>query len=197
MPLKEPIMDTANVTEQIVVPLDGSPLAEQALPVAVRLAATLCRPLALVRIIPPDTWILSGPNMSTARGDVPGDPRRRGSRRARIYRPNGRGHSAEGRHRDDARRSRSMATALLDLLPNLYPVMIVMTSHGRTGMAPDSARQHRRPPRAPFARPRRWCCGRRFGVADTILDACDRAAGRIGARGGVARRGSSSSQARW
>ncbi len=161
-------MDTANVTEQIVVPLDGSPLAEQALPVAVRLAATLCRPLALVRIIPPDTWILSGPNMILPAGTFQ-EILDEEDHNAREYIE----QMAEATRRKGVTVTTHVdrgpvATALLDLLPNLYPVMIVMTSHGRTGMArtalgsiADHLVRHSHVPTLVLRPP--------VGVADTIL----------------------------
>lgn len=46
---------------QVIVPLDGSPLAEKAVPLALRVARRYDRPLLLLRVIPPVRVIAAGP----------------------------------------------------------------------------------------------------------------------------------------
>jgi nucleotide-binding universal stress UspA family protein len=46
---------------QVIVPLDGSPLAEKALPLALRLARVYDRSLLLFRVLPPTPIIAAGP----------------------------------------------------------------------------------------------------------------------------------------
>jgi nucleotide-binding universal stress UspA family protein len=46
---------------QVIVPLDGSALAEKALPMALRVARRYERPLLLLRVIPPTRIIAAGP----------------------------------------------------------------------------------------------------------------------------------------
>ena len=128
-------MDTANVVGQIVVPLDGSPLAEQALPVAVRLATMLHRPLALVRIIPPEAWAFSGPNVM-----VPAE-----TYQAILDEEDTDAHeyiermAATTRAKDITVTTKvghgQVATTLLDVLSGMNVSLVVMTTHGRTGMA--------------------------------------------------------------
>jgi nucleotide-binding universal stress UspA family protein len=128
-------MDTAHLAEQIVVPLDGSPLAEQALPVAVKLAAVLDLPVALVRIIPPDTWMISGPNMM-----IPAE-----TYQEVLDAEDHTVHDYIERMAEEMRRKGATvvtyvdrgqaAPALLEMLPRLHARLIVMTTHGRTGMA--------------------------------------------------------------
>lgn len=46
---------------QVIVPLDGSPLAEKALPLALRVARRYDRPLLLLRVVPPVQIVAAGP----------------------------------------------------------------------------------------------------------------------------------------
>lgn len=50
--------DTKEDTMRVLVPLDGSAVAEEAIPVAERLVQTHCGSLVLARIVPPLSWAL-------------------------------------------------------------------------------------------------------------------------------------------
>jgi nucleotide-binding universal stress UspA family protein len=129
------VMETQRVGERILIPLDGSRLAESALPVAVQLAKELHHSLVLARIIPLQMWAFSGPNAlvpaETYQALLDEEDRSANEyieRMAEIPRRDGipvttvvtRGEAA---------------STLIEICGRLGVQLIVMTTHGRTGMA--------------------------------------------------------------
>ena len=120
---------------RILVPLDGSTRAERALPIAQRLALALHRPLLLARIIPLVSALLAAPG-------APVEPA--------VYQQLMDDELAEAHeyltHQGRTLRRQQVvvetvinrgdpATALLDLCAERSVGLIVMTTHGRTGLA--------------------------------------------------------------
>lgn len=135
----EPVQHTAEGARRdpILIPLDGSPEAEVALPVATRLALALQRPMVLARIIPLYLW-----EASTLYGM--GGPT--GEALARMYTEEERtvaqylvGHAqAPARAGVDVRTVSARgipAQELISLVDEEHPQLVVMSSHGRTGFA--------------------------------------------------------------
>ncbi len=122
-------------TDRILVPLDGSALAESALPPAMRLARALKRTLVLARVISPDTWAFMGPNAmvppETYQQMVDEEDRTASEYlQAIAERLQGQGVSIG----IEVVRGEA-ATTLIDLCPRLRIGLVVMCTRGRTGMA--------------------------------------------------------------
>jgi nucleotide-binding universal stress UspA family protein len=127
-------MDAQILGTRILVPLDGSALAEQALPAAASISRATHRPLVLARVIP----IMPVPNPFGA--PVPAEPLQQlvdeEQQQAAEYleqiasslRPQRLTLQAYVAHGEPA-------STLLELTPALQVGLIVMTSHGRTGLA--------------------------------------------------------------
>ena len=127
---------------RILVPLDGSPRAERALPIALRLALALQRPLVLARIVPlvHTSFAAAGAPVEPAVYQQLLDDERDEAhayleQQARLLR---RQEGAQGAPeivvetvvmRGDA------ASALLTLCADRPIGLVVMTTHGRTGVA--------------------------------------------------------------
>ncbi len=119
----------------ILVPLDGSELAERALPVAERLAAATNSGLMLVQVIPERAWAFGIPDGLPPVGSI--DEQLSAEDRATHHylshvakRPRDQGLSVHMRiaHGDPG-------TVLVELESALQVAMVVMATHGRTGMA--------------------------------------------------------------
>ncbi|HEU5430336.1 MAG TPA: universal stress protein [Thermomicrobiales bacterium] len=117
---------------QLVVPLDGSPLADQALPVAADLAALLRVPVRLIRALDVDlirAVILAGPAAAAAYAGAQADLEREAVRdldaRAATLRQRGLAVTTEIRR----------GAPIAELLDAIQPAdLVVLTSHGRGGV---------------------------------------------------------------
>jgi nucleotide-binding universal stress UspA family protein len=130
-------MDSAIVgsaASRILVPLDGSELAEHALPAAAHIARATNRPLVLARITPIMTWgdPFGAPLPEETVQQLADEEQREAAayleQIARSLRPQGLTLQTSVGHGDPA-------SALLELASALQASLIVMTSHGRTGLA--------------------------------------------------------------
>ncbi len=119
----------------ILVPLDGSELAERALPIAFRLAAATHSKLLLVRVVPATTWAFAVPG-GLATPAVYQQIMDDEQRVARDYLASvaDRAHR-EGIATDTLVVTGEPASTLIDLEPSAQVKMVVMASHGRTGLA--------------------------------------------------------------
>jgi nucleotide-binding universal stress UspA family protein len=119
----------------VLVPLDGSPLAERALPVAKHVCRALNGKLVLARVLP--TVVLP---LAAYGGYLPGDiyqqladDQRRMAEQ--DLNPLAERLRAEGLPVDARFQMGEPAPSLLDLAERLPADLIVMTTHGRTGLA--------------------------------------------------------------
>lgn len=136
---------TAPSLSRLVVPLDGSPLAEGALPMAARLADTLGVPIHLVRVVAPDQWRAT----LLAELDAPEAYERREEEAVRQAETYLAGQVQGLRDRDlmassEVRTGSPAAVVLETVVPG---DLIVLSSHGRGG-------------------PRRWVLG---SVAEQLV----------------------------
>jgi nucleotide-binding universal stress UspA family protein len=120
---------------RILVPLDGSELAERALPAAERVAVATRSTLLLVRIIPLTTWAFAAPDNL-----VPGAPYQElieaEEREAYTYLQHVAEHRRDKNLRMELEVQRGDAAAtLIDIEQRFQVGLVVMTTHGRTGMA--------------------------------------------------------------
>lgn len=130
-------MSTSTTNDQtpILVPLDGSELAERALPVAGRLAGALRRPLLLLRVIAITNWAYLPPG-AVFPPETYEHLLKDEDRAAEEYL-----HEAAARvdGAGSAIYSRTMrgdpAGAIIDAARERPGTLIVMASHGRTGLA--------------------------------------------------------------
>jgi nucleotide-binding universal stress UspA family protein len=119
----------------ILVPLDGSALAERALPPAAHLARATGGTLLLLRVIPVATWSLTAPGVVT-----PPETFQRlvdeEDRAAREYLAH---VAAPPRQQGVSVHTLALrgeaAAAILDLQPRTPVWLVVMATHGRTGLA--------------------------------------------------------------
>ena len=120
---------------RILLPVDGSPLAERAIPLAATLAQAHSAEVVVARIVQPPAWMADGPSTYLS-ADIYGE----------LY--DGLEQEAEGYLETIAERFQSggiavrtevrrgaAAAALLDLETELRPDLVVMSTHGRTGLA--------------------------------------------------------------
>lgn len=127
------------VGTHIMVPLDGSQLAEQALPVAVHAASGLHATLVLVRVTRPAARSpgRAGPDETTGQVTEPaghsGDDEQHAAREYldSIALP----LRQRGVHVQVITQVGAAAPTLVDLLAPLDIGLVIMTTHGRTGMA--------------------------------------------------------------
>lgn len=118
---------------QVIVPLDGSPLAEKALPLALRVARRYDRPLLLLRVIPPVQIIAAGPETYPLVQDSHDMEIREAHEylsklRERLLRTENVSVQTEFSHGLPAEVILAMADARPDSV-------LVMSTHGRTGLA--------------------------------------------------------------
>ena len=118
---------------QVIVPLDGSPLAEKALPLALRVARRYDRPLLLLRVIPPVQIIAAGPETYPLIQDSHDMEIREAHEylsklRERLLRTENVSVQTEFSHGLPAEVILAMADARPDSV-------LVMSTHGRTGLA--------------------------------------------------------------
>jgi nucleotide-binding universal stress UspA family protein len=120
---------------QIVVPLDGSPLAEAALPYATLLARTFAAPVTLIRTVPLQWWAASGGDPSIGVDGLPPEVLTAIEDDAKEYLA----RVAERLHAEGLNVSTSFA---LFRAPDFEITdsaaspgsLVVMTSHGRSGL---------------------------------------------------------------
>ena len=118
---------------QVIVPLDGSPLAEKALPLALRVARRYDRPLLLLRVIPPVQIIAAGPETYPLVRDSHDMEVREAHQylsvlRSRLQRTENVAVQTEFSHGIPA----EVILAMADAKPGS---VLVMSTHGRTGLA--------------------------------------------------------------
>lgn len=121
--------------ERIVVPLDGSDLAERSMPHAENLVNALNVPLHLVRVVDNDAWSLVDPYVTTPTAAVPVvELAAAAEREARDYLESIREHlDARGLKATIEVLDGPVVAALVSVArPN---DLVVMTTHGRTGLA--------------------------------------------------------------
>lgn len=119
---------------RVLVPLDGSELAERALPAAARVARATSSTLVLVRIVPTTAWQLEGPRRlvpATSEGDAVEDE----WRHAMDYLE----RTTVSLREDGIAAEPLVATgeptsSLLELESSLGVGLVVMTTHGHTGL---------------------------------------------------------------
>lgn len=118
---------------QVIVPLDGSPLAERALPLALRLARRYDRPLLLLRVIPPVQVIAAGPETYPLVRDTYDIEIREAQEYLATMR--------ERLERTENVQAQTMfhqgmaAEVILALAETKPGSVLVMSTHGRTGLA--------------------------------------------------------------
>lgn len=118
---------------QVVVPLDGSAVAEKAIPLALRVARRYDRPLLLVRIIPPVQVIAAGPETYPLVRDTYDAEVREVSEYLSALRE-------RMEHRENVQVQTMFfqglpAEVILGLADTKPGSLLVMSTHGRTGLA--------------------------------------------------------------
>jgi nucleotide-binding universal stress UspA family protein len=114
---------------QILVPLDGSPFSEQAVAQAFRLAQFLRGTVHLVRVLVP-TPVISSEMIAVADERLFADERRA----AEKYLEQQAGHAPQGIGTNTALVTGPVAKALADYIASAGIGIVVMTTHGRTGL---------------------------------------------------------------
>ncbi|MGE5335507.1 MAG: universal stress protein [Nitrososphaerota archaeon] len=118
---------------QVIVPLDGSPLAEKALPLALRVARRYDRPLLLLRVIPPVQIVAAGPETYPLVRDTHDQEIREVQEYLSMLR--------ERLERSENVPVQTMfnhgipAEVILALTESKPGSVLVMSTHGRTGLA--------------------------------------------------------------
>ena len=118
---------------QVIVPLDGSPLAEKALPLALRLARYYDRPLLLLRVIPPVQVIAAGPETYPLVRDTYDVEIRDAQEYLATMR--GRLERTENVQVQTMFHQGVPAEVILALAETKPGSVLVMSTHGRTGLA--------------------------------------------------------------
>jgi nucleotide-binding universal stress UspA family protein len=118
---------------QVIVPLDGSPLAEKAIPMALRMARRYDRPLLLLHVIPPVQVVAAGPETyplvrDTYEAEVRESREYLSTQREQLQSTENVAVQTE-LHRGIPAQS---ILALADTKPGS---ILVMSTHGRTGLA--------------------------------------------------------------
>lgn len=117
---------------RVIVPLDGSDLAERALPLAMALAGEYAKPLTLARVVPHVAIIGAGPEarrlgMRLEAQEHDEATRYLGSLRQRLTK-------AMGDHMDTVLLHGTPAGAISRLADERQGSVVVMSTHGRTGL---------------------------------------------------------------
>lgn len=131
------------MTRQILVPLDGSPFSEQALPVAIGVARRTGAALELVRVHEPLESLAAGNLTFVPGASVPGPPvpdpwveeERRRADESYLRSTAARVGAQSGRDVAVAVLDGSPAEALARHVAARGPDLVVMTTHGRTGVS--------------------------------------------------------------
>ena len=112
---------------KVVVPLDGSPLAEVALPYAEEIAAKMSCDMVLLTVLPSE-------NGEEARNHLSYSKKIMEATRLQVekYRGNSNSHSFKI---STATRTGNPAEGILDFAEKGYPSLIVMATHGRSGIS--------------------------------------------------------------
>ena len=112
---------------KVVVPLDGSPLAEVALPYAEEIAAKMSCDMVLLTVLPSE-------NGEEARNYLSYSKKIMEATRLQVekYRGNSNSHSFKV---TTATRTGNPAEGILDFAEKGYPSLIVMATHGRSGIS--------------------------------------------------------------
>jgi nucleotide-binding universal stress UspA family protein len=117
----------------IIVPLDGSPLAEQALPLAARLAERYQRRLLLARVIPPLQVVVAGPGTYPLLRDAADSDLR--DTHAYLSAIKGRIQQSSHVPVEWMVLNGIPANELLSLVETKPDSVVVMSTHGRSGFA--------------------------------------------------------------
>jgi nucleotide-binding universal stress UspA family protein len=137
------VSDEQPAIERILVPLDGFPPAEEALPEAVRLAAASGAVLELLHVIP-EPWAFVGDMLHRLGGQL--------KETARVYLTRVQERLPASLRTEQRVLTGSPATTIVDHAERSGADLIVMTTHGRSGVS-------------------RWVLG---SVADRVLRGCNR-----------------------
>lgn len=118
---------------QVIVPLDGSPLAEKALPLALRVARRYDRSLLLLRVIPPTPIIAAGPETyplvrDASEAELKESREYLGGLRERLTRTESVSVQTMFHHGIPAE-------AIIALTESKPGSILVMSTHGRTGLS--------------------------------------------------------------
>lgn len=120
---------------RLLVPLDGSPLAEEALPHAVGLARALEATVVLVHAVPPPVLPLAEFSLAGAMALPDADPIEQARRAATAYLETVAARlAAQGVQTQTTVVEGAAATAILEVSRAVGAVLIVMATHGRTGL---------------------------------------------------------------
>jgi len=112
---------------KVVVPLDGSPLAEVALPYAEEIAAKMGSDMVLLTVLPSESGEEYKNHLTYSKKIM--DATRL---QVEKYRSNSNGHSFKI---STATRTGNPAEGILDFAEKGYPSLIVMATHGRSGLS--------------------------------------------------------------
>jgi nucleotide-binding universal stress UspA family protein len=118
---------------KVVVPLDGSQLAEVALPYAEEIAAKMGSDMVFLTVLPSDDGEEYNNHLSYSKKIIESTKLQLGK-----YRENGNGNGNGNGHNlnvSAATRMGNPAEGILDFAEKGYPSLIVMATHGRSGMS--------------------------------------------------------------
>ena len=121
---------------KILVPLDGSPLSEQALPVACTLAARFEAEVILLRVVVPETLVIASPAMGALYPELPVE-------QAKFEREEAAAYLARVREQCEvapvtgtsAVFEGAPAEMILEATSRTGADLIVMSTHGRSGLS--------------------------------------------------------------
>lgn len=117
---------------QVIVPLDGSPLAEKALPLALRMARRFDRPMLLLNVIPLSRVIVAGPETyALSRENVEAELRETQEYLSRVR---SRLERTENVSVQTSFHRGVPAEVILAVAATKPGSLLVMSSHGRTGL---------------------------------------------------------------
>lgn len=122
--------------EKILVPLDGSPLAEQALPLACETAKHFNSELILMRVLVPENLVVASPTMGALYPELPVE-------QAEFERAEAEAYLARVRQKCEMARIASNvevfegapAEMIIEAAKRTGADLIVMSTHGRSGLS--------------------------------------------------------------
>ena len=120
--------------EHIIIPLDGSHFAETAIEPALSLAAKFDSEITLVQVIEPIDYMFT--DLAVHSAELLDDLRRSSYDEALAYLSKWKGELQQQGYTVHARilRGDHVAPALLDMLAEIDVDLVVMSTHGRTGL---------------------------------------------------------------
>jgi nucleotide-binding universal stress UspA family protein len=117
-----------------MVPLDGSTLAERALPTAARVARATSSTLVLVRIVPTTAWQVEGPRYLVPAASDDGDAETQRREALEYLERTAASLRADGTAAQVLAAFGEPTSSLLELESSLRVGLVVMTTHGCTGL---------------------------------------------------------------